>query len=108
MLITGALGFIGSNFVNYFANKYSNTNIIVLDKCDYCSSIDNINKNTNVQVIIGNILDSSLVDKILNTNNINTIIHFAAQSHVDNSFCNSILFTENNILGTHLLLETTR
>jgi len=109
MLITGALGFIGSNFVNYFAKKYPETNIVILDKCDYCSSIDNIEKNNyNVHIIIGNILDRECVSEILHTHNINTVIHFAAQSHVDNSFCNSITFTENNILGTHLLLETTR
>lgn len=109
MLVTGALGFIGSNFVNFFASKYPETNIIILDKNDYCSSIQNINTiNANVKIIIGNILDTELVTSILNDNAVNTIIHFAAQSHVDNSFCNSISFTENNILGTHLLLETTR
>jgi UDP-glucose 4,6-dehydratase len=109
MLVTGALGFIGSNFVNYYAANHNNENIIVLDKCDYCSSMDNINKeNENVKIMIGNILDSSLVNELLITNGIHTIIHFAAQSHVDNSFCNSILFTENNILGTHVLLETVR
>jgi dTDP-glucose 4,6-dehydratase len=109
MLVTGALGFIGSNFVNFFASKYSETNIIILDKNDYCSSVENIDvTNKNVEIIIGNILDTDLVASILNKNNIDIIIHFAAQSHVDNSFCNSISFTENNILGTHLLLETTR
>jgi dTDP-glucose 4,6-dehydratase len=109
ILVTGALGFIGSNFVNYFAKKYPKINIIILDKNDYCSSIDNIEKNNvNVKIIIGNILDCKCVDELLHETHIDTIIHFAAQSHVDNSFCNSIAFTENNILGTHKLLETTR
>jgi len=109
MLVTGALGFIGSNFVNFFAAKYPTTNIIILDKKDYCSSIQNIDsQNTNVKIIIGNILNCELVETILHENCVDTIIHFAAQSHVDNSFCNSVSFTENNILGTHLLLETTR
>lgn len=109
MLVTGALGFIGSNFVNFYASKYPQSNIVIIDKHDYCSSIRNINsKNANVTTIIGNILNSELVETILNEHNVDTIIHFAAQSHVDNSFCNSIAFTENNILGTHLLLETTR
>jgi len=108
MLVTGALGFIGSNFVNYFAEKYPNISIIVLDKKDYCSSTQNVHAKDNIEVIIGNILDSKLVADILEKNSIDTIVHFAAQSHVDNSFCNSIAFTENNILGTHLLLETTR
>lgn len=108
MLVTGALGFIGSNFVNYFAGKYPNISIIILDKKDYCSSTQNVHAKDNIEVIIGNILDSKLVADILEKNSIDTVVHFAAQSHVDNSFCNSIAFTENNILGTHLLLETTR
>lgn len=108
LLITGALGFIGSNFVNYFAQKYPDSNIVILDKLDYCSSADNIDNNPNVQIIIGNILDNEQINSILNENKIDTVIHFAAQSHVDNSFHNSISFTENNVLGTHILLETCR
>jgi len=107
-LVTGALGFIGSNFVNYYSKKYPNVKIIILDKCDYCSSIENIDKSDIIKIIVGNILDKELIQKILYDEQIDTIIHFAAESHVDNSFNNSLAFTENNVLGTHILLEMTR
>jgi len=109
-LITGALGFIGSNFVNYMSLKYPHAMFVVLDKKDYCSSVENINKQSlhNTDIIIGDIRNKELISYILTKYEIDTIIHFAAQSHVDNSFFNSIEFTENNVLGTHLLLETTR
>src|SRR5579862_1742083 len=108
-LITGALGFIGSNFTNHLAKKEPNSKFIILDKLDYCSSIKNIDETLlNIEIIIGNILDQELILKLLKENNINYIVHFAASSHVSNSFFNSIEFTENNVLGTHKLLESTR
>jgi dTDP-glucose 4,6-dehydratase len=109
-LITGALGFIGSNFVNYMSLKYPHAKFIVLDKKDYCSSVENINKTSlhNTDIIIGDIGNKELVTYILNKNKIDTVIHFAAHSHVDNSFFNSINFTKNNVLMTHILLETVR
>lgn len=106
LLCTGSLGFIGSNFVNFYKDKYPECNIVVLDKKDYCSSEENI--TNKVKLVIGNILDLELVSKILYENKINIVIHFAAESHVDNSFNNSLEFTNNNILGTHKLLEATR
>lgn len=109
-LITGALGFIASNFVNYMSLKYPHAKFIILDKKDYCSSLENINKQClhNTEIIIGDIANKELVLYILKKFGIDTIVHFAAQSHVDNSFFNSIEFTVNNVLGTHLLLETSR
>lgn len=109
-LVTGALGFIASNFVNYMSLKYTHIKIIILDKKDYCSSIENINKQShhNTEIIIGDIQNNELIYYILNKFEIDTILHFAAQSHVDNSFYNSIEFTKNNVLGTHILLETVR
>jgi dTDP-glucose 4,6-dehydratase len=110
LLITGGLGFIASNFVNYMSIKYPHIKLIILDKKDYCSSIDNIKKESlhNTEIIIGDIQNNELVSYILTKFNIDTIFHFAAQSHVDNSFYNSIEFTKNNVLGTHVLLETAR
>src|ERR1044071_8071453 len=96
MLVTGALGFIGSNFVNYYSEKYPDIKIVILDKKDYCSSEENITNPSKIEIIIGNIMDKDLVRSILYSNQIDTIIHFAAQSHVDNSFYNSISFTETN------------
>lgn len=109
-LITGALGFIGSNVANYLSLKYPHINIIILDKLDYCASKQNINplSKHNTKIIIGDISNKELVTYILNEYNIDHIIHFAASSHVANSFYNSIEFTINNIVGTHYLLEATR
>src|SRR5665647_3625341 len=101
-LITGALGFIASNFVNYMSSKYPDSKFIILDINDYCSSLENINPESkhNTEIIIGDIGNSELVAYILRKFDIDTIVHMAAQSHVDNSFFNSISFTKNNVLGT--------
>ena len=106
-LCTGCLGFIGSNFVNFYKNKYPGCNIVVLDKNDYCASEENIT-NKSIKIITGDILDLDLVSKILYDNDINIIINFAAESHVDNSFNNSLQFTDTNVKGTHTLLEAAR
>jgi UDP-glucose 4,6-dehydratase len=102
LLVTGGCGFIGSNFINYYKEKYPNIKIINIDKLDYCSDKIDINHD---KLIIGNLKNKDLVLYVLNEYNIDTVIHFAAQSHVDNSFGNSIEFTIDNILGTHTLLE---
>lgn len=111
LLITGGCGFIGSNFINNIFNKniYNITNI---DAMYYCANENNvkeeIRKSENYQLVIGNICDANLINYILNKNKITHIIHFAAQSHVDNSFENSLQYTQDNILGTHTLLECCR
>jgi UDP-glucose 4,6-dehydratase len=107
-LVTGAAGFIGSNFVNYMGGKYKDSTFIVLDKMSYVSRGENLNQRNNVELVIGDIRNSELVAHLLLKYSINIVVHFAAESHVDNSFYNSISFTENNILGTHILLETCR
>ena len=110
ILITGGLGCIGSNFINYMSLKYPHLRFIILDILDYCASLDNIDKQSlhNTEIIIGDIANKELVTYILNKFEIDNIIHFAAQTHVDNSFYDSIKFTQTNILGTHILLETVR
>jgi dTDP-glucose 4,6-dehydratase len=110
LLVTGGCGFIGSNFINLIhkKNKY---NIINLDAMYYCANEENVNKeireSKNYILIKGNLNNLDLLD-ILKKYNITQIIHFAAQSHVQNSFEDSILFTRDNILGTHNLLEASR
>ena len=80
-LITGALGFIGSNFVNFYANKYPHVKITVLDKCAYCSSVLNITV-PSVKIIIGDILDQELVKKILYEDQINIINSGCTRRHL--------------------------
>ena len=102
LLVTGGCGFIGSNFINYYKEKNPHVKIINFDKLDYCSDKNGINHD---KLVIGNLKNKDLVVHILNEHDIDTVIHFAAQTHVDNSFGNSLEFTIDNILGTHTLLE---
>ena len=108
ILITGGLGFIGSNFTNIISDMYPESKITVIDFNDYCSSVENVHKKSNVNVVIGDIKNADTVKNLLESNDIDTIVHFAAQSHVDNSFTNSLTFTMNNVYGTHVLLECAR
>jgi UDP-glucose 4,6-dehydratase len=108
ILVTGGLGFIGSNFVNYMSKKYPNFQFIVIDINDYCSSVANIDVNDNVEIVIGDISNNQLIQYLFQKFRIDTIVHFAVQSHVDNNFFNSLEFTKTNVLGTHMLLESTR
>ncbi len=109
ILVTGAAGFIGSNFIEYIVKKYPKYKIIVLDKLTYAGNIENLNNVINdIKFIKGDICDYDLVMRILKENNINAIIHFAAESHVDNSIKEPFIFTKTNVLGTHTLLEAAR
>lgn len=107
VLITGALGYILSNLTNFIAKKHD-LNIVVLDKNSYVSSLKNIDDDVKAEIIIGDICNKELVSYILEKFSIDTIIHGAAESHVDNSFFNSLTFSINNIVGTHTLLECAR
>ncbi|CAL5023004.1 unnamed protein product [Urochloa decumbens] len=111
ILITGAAGFIASHVAIRIAKKYPDYKIVVLDKLDYCSNLKNllpVSSSPNFKFVKGDIGSADLVNFILVTENIDTIMHFAAQTHVDNSFGNSFEFTKNNIYGTHVLLEACR
>lgn len=100
VLVTGGCGFIGSNFINEAPKEW---NVVCLDKMDYCARKEHC--KVPCHIYEGSICDAKLVRKVLEENNIDTVVHFAAQSHVDNSFGNSINFTIDNVLGTHVLVE---
>jgi dTDP-glucose 4,6-dehydratase len=108
ILVTGGAGFIGSHVVIRLTKNYPQYKIVNLDKLDYCASLKNldcIKDAPNYHFIKGDILSEDLVNYVISSHKIDTIMHFAAQTHVDNSFGNSIQFTKNNVLGTHVLLE---
>jgi UDP-glucose 4,6-dehydratase len=111
LLVTGGCGFIGSNFINYVFNK-EKYYIINVDALYYCANKDNIFpeiRNSNqYKFIKGNITNKDFMLHILETYQIEEVIHFAAQSHVENSFEDSLKYTNDNILGTHILLECCR
>jgi dTDP-glucose 4,6-dehydratase/UDP-glucose 4,6-dehydratase len=112
LLITGGCGFIGSNFINYYFPKQKINKLVNLDAMYYCADKNNVDEsirnNANYILIEGNLCDENLVKQILVQNQITHIIHFAAQSHVQNSFEDSLIFTKDNVFGTHILLECVR
>ncbi len=109
ILVTGGAGFIGSNFIHYWLNKYLNSKIFNLDILTYAGNLENLKKienNVNYKFIKGNICDEILVNEIIKEHKIDLIIHFAAESHVDRSVLDSRDFIKTNIQGTMVLLET--
>lgn len=110
LLITGGCGFIGSNFINYIHQKYPDVKVTNIDRIDYCSSEDNVhNQDPDWYAFVKcDINDAQTVLSVLHERSIDCVVHFAAQSHVDNSFGNSLTFTRDNVLGTHNLLECCR
>lgn len=111
ILITGGAGFIGSHFVDLMLARYPGYRLIVLDKLDYCAAMENISPHFSHENLVwcrGDIRSKCLVDYLLRSESVDTIMHFAASTHVDNSFHSSISFTSNNVVGTHVLLESAR
>ena len=112
LLVTGGCGFIGSNFINYIFDTYSKINIFNIDALYYCANENNVRSDIinskRYNLIKGNIRSEDLINHILKDYNINYVIHFAAQSHVQNSFDDAIQYTKDNVLGTHTLLECCR
>jgi dTDP-glucose 4,6-dehydratase len=112
ILVTGGCGFIGSNFINGYFSKHPCANIINLDAMYYCASETNVDaavRNSNRYTFVkGNLCDADLITRLLEKHNVTHVINFAAQSHVDNSFNNALLYTTDNVLGTHTLLDCCR
>ena len=111
LLVTGGAGFIGSNFVRYWHQKYPQDFLVVLDALTYAGNRANLEplaREENFKFIQGNIGDRHLVERILNQENIDTIAHFAAESHVDRSIIGPDAFIQTNVVGTFTLLESFR
>ena len=113
LFVTGGAGFIGSHFLNHIFLKYENIKIINFDALYYCANEKNVNESVRqcsnrYTFIKGNLQSSDLLNYIFQQNKITPIVHFAAQSHVQTSFTDAIAYTNDNILGTHNLLEAAR
>ena len=111
ILVTGGAGFIGSNFVPYFAEKYPDYHIINLDKLTYAGNLENLREcegMPNYTFIKGDICDEALIDRLFEEYDIQGVIHFAAESHVDNSIKGPKAFIQTNIVGTFTLIEAAR
>lgn len=111
ILVTGGAGFIGSNFVLYFARKYPGYHIVNLDKLTYAGSLDNLKECASLEnytFVKGDICDDDLVRALFGKHDIRGVIHFAAESHVDNSINGPKEFMETNVMGTFNLIENAR
>jgi dTDP-glucose 4,6-dehydratase len=107
ILITGGAGFIGANYIQYMLNKYPNYDIVNIDALTYCGNLENLKNfqdHHNYEFIKGDINNSKLINEIIN-DDIEYIVNFAAESHVDRSITNPKIFLESNIVGTQTLLE---
>jgi dTDP-glucose 4,6-dehydratase len=107
MLVTGGAGFIGANFVQYTVRNYPRYEVTVLDALTYAGSQANLDPVAgSVRFVHGNILDAELVDGLVAASDV--VVHFAAESHVDNSIAGPAPFIETNIVGTYTILEAVR
>jgi dTDP-glucose 4,6-dehydratase len=111
ILVTGGAGFIGSNFILHMMNSHPEVEVINLDVLTYAGNLNNlkgVDKNPRYTFLEGDICDPDIVNTILDRFNVDTIVHFAAESHVDRSITKASEFVRTNVLGTHNLLECAR
>lgn len=110
IMITGAAGFIGANFAELMVKKYEGKyNFIVFDKLTYAGNIENLNNiKDKITFVQGDICDFDVVLDTYKKYDIDAVVHFAAESHVDNSIKNPFVFTQTNVIGTHTLLEAAK
>ena len=108
IIVTGGAGFIGSNFVHYVYNNYPNVHITILDKLTYAGNRANVESilGDRVELVVGDIIDKELVDKL--ASKADAIVHYAAESHNDNSLNDPSPFIYTNFVGTYTLLEAAR
>ena len=111
IVITGGAGFIGSNFVHHWCENYPEDRVIVLDALTYAGNLNNLatlKDRKNFRFLQGDICDRALVDQLFASENIDTVAHFAAESHVDRSILGPGAFVQTNVVGTFTLLESFR
>lgn len=111
LLVTGAAGFIGANFVHYWMQHYPQDKVIALDALTYAGNIanlDSVKDKEHFTFVHANILDQEKIENLLRESNVCTLVHFAAESHVDRSISGPDAFLETNIIGTHSLLKAAK
>ena len=111
ILVTGGAGFIGSNFVPYFLENNPNTHLVNLDALTYAGNLDNLKEvegHERYTFVQGDICDRSLIESLFQKHDFNGVIHFAAESHVDNSITNPDAFMQTNIIGTFNLIDVAK
>ncbi len=111
LLITGGAGFIGSNFVRYWCDRYPEDHVVVLDALTYAgnrANIADLDQQDKLTFVQGNICDRPLIDRLLREHEIDIVAHFAAESHVDRSILGPEAFIQTNVVGTFTLLEAFR
>ncbi len=106
LLVTGGAGFIGSNFVRSWIERFPDARVVVLDKLTYAGNLENLAElKERFAFVHGDICDADTVRAVLETHDIDAVVHFAAESHVDRSILGPMVFTQTNVLGTHVLTE---
>ena len=108
LLVTGGAGFIGGNFVHYWNAQHPEDRVVVLDALTYAGNRSTLEGASNADLVVGDIRDTDLVERLLRDHDIATIVHFAAESHVDRSISGPDAFIDTNILGTNSLLKAAR
>lgn len=111
ILVTGGAGFIGSNFIPYFLSKHSDYQVVNLDVLTYAGNLENlkeVERDTRYTFVQGDICDRSLVESLFDQYHFSGVIHFAAESHVDNSISGPEAFVRTNVFGTFTLLDVAR
>lgn len=111
LLVTGAAGFIGANFVHYWLEQYPADKVVALDALTYAGNRENLAEvegNPNLSFVHGNICDQALIEKLMLDHKVNIVVHFAAESHVDRSITGPDAFIETNVIGTHCLLKAAK
>ena len=111
ILVTGGAGFIGSNFIHYMLGKYNDIKIVNLDALTYSGNLENLKSIENdprYTFVKGDICDRNFLEKVFKEYDIDTVVNFAAETHVDRSIVDPRIFLVTNILGTQTLLDVAK